>query len=147
MRQPSERCRTDALTIRSRGCIIGNGRVFILGRMRMNRRPSNFLLLRRRDGLYCLASTLSSASVLQAFFLKMGMESGKTSSHQLVLHMENGADDPRHGAFHRPLRSDRRCRERYCASRRRDTFGLYMQSGLFSGIPARKMTTMRNSRE
>ena len=40
----------------------------------MNRRPSNFLLLWLRDALYCLATTLSSASVLQAFFLKKGMD-------------------------------------------------------------------------
>ena len=45
----------------------------------MKRHLSNFLLLWLRDGLYCLATTLSSASVLQAFFLKMGMESGTVS--------------------------------------------------------------------
>ena len=45
----------------------------------MERRPSNYFLLWLRDGLYCLAATLSSASVLQAFFLKMGMESGTVS--------------------------------------------------------------------
>ena len=45
----------------------------------MKRHPSNYLLLWLRDGLSCLAITLSSASVLQAFFLKMGMESGTVS--------------------------------------------------------------------
>ncbi|MCR4906498.1 MAG: MFS transporter [Clostridiales bacterium] len=49
------------------------------GETRIDRAPSNFLLLWLRDGLYCLASTLSSASVLQAFFLKMGMASGTVS--------------------------------------------------------------------
>ena len=44
----------------------------------MNRR-SNFILLWLRDALYCLSTTLSSASVLQAFFLKMGMENGTVS--------------------------------------------------------------------
>ena len=40
----------------------------------MKRHPYNFILLWLRDGLYCLAATLSSASVLQAFFLEMGMK-------------------------------------------------------------------------
>ena len=44
----------------------------------MNRR-SNFILLWLRDALYCLSTTLSSASVLQAFFLKMGMAGGTVS--------------------------------------------------------------------
>ncbi len=39
----------------------------------MKRHPYNFILLWLRDGLYCLATTLSSASVLQAFFLETGM--------------------------------------------------------------------------
>ena len=45
----------------------------------MKRHPSNCVLLWLRDGLYCFATTLSSASVLQAFFLKMGMGSGTVS--------------------------------------------------------------------
>ena len=45
----------------------------------MKRFSSNFVLLWLRDGLYCLATTLSSASVLQAFFLKMGMGEGTVS--------------------------------------------------------------------
>ena len=43
------------------------------------KKPSNFTLLWLRDGLYCLSTALSSASVLQAFFLKMGMAEGTVS--------------------------------------------------------------------
>ena len=43
------------------------------------KKPSNFTLLWLRDGSYCLSSALSSASVLQAFFLKMGMAEGTVS--------------------------------------------------------------------
>ncbi len=46
----------------------------------MKRVSFNFILLWLRDGLYCLAATLSSASVLQAFYLKMGM-SARTVSY------------------------------------------------------------------
>ena len=45
----------------------------------MKRLSRNFLLLWLRDGLYCLSATLSSASVLQAFFLKMSMADGTVS--------------------------------------------------------------------
>ena len=47
----------------------------------MKTKSSNFFLLWLRDGLYCLATTLSSASVLQAFFLRMGMSPGSVSAY------------------------------------------------------------------
>ena len=43
---------------------------------------ANFILLRLRDGLYCLEATLSSASVLQAFFMEMGMKENTVSLYQ-----------------------------------------------------------------
>lgn len=39
----------------------------------------NFFLLWIRDGTFCIATALSSSSVLQAFFLKMGMSSASVS--------------------------------------------------------------------